>query len=541
MTSKRRSQNHDARPTAVRPEAVSLASPETEAQPLVAPFAPAIDHPTAHRRTADQLRLLQSNLGNGAVLRQIQRDEGPVAGVEPPDATAAPDAIPADLQSFRDHGPFPGTADGQLIVPDTGLGGFNATYDPTTMELTINVNMLMTFLDGISISGGVFLANNPGLQDLVDALNATTGQRRVRAEAAVRDGWQWHGDEDGWMAQYQQQVAAAWSGQHVFQGSRPGWEGQLANTRVQINAAKIVSSGGPEPVPEGAAGGPVHTRATIFKTSPVDRARDALTPIADDLDENVDFFGGHDEDVGAEVHPGSTGSGTDQTLTLGSDQLLTPVSKLTHPVFFGFDRDDLNADAVGGLTALIRTIQAPAGQPGTSIEVVGHASTVGDETYNQGLSERRANRVAEFLRTTTVDGNGLANVTTRLAAPGGTGETGMEATHRSQRVDVIVAGGERQNVAHHEFGHMIGLGDEYAVPRDATTGDPNGLVNGTGGEVGDPAIHDTLSRDMGLGGAVSENNDSVMSLGNTIRPQHYATFMKALRDLTGVNEWRLKS
>lgn len=534
--SKQRHQTRGSRTSVARPDTARPLSPDTATQPLV-PFGAAMDHPTGQRHIVDQLRLLQGNLGNSSVLRQIQRDPPDTATADPSVSTAA---IPADLQAFRDHGPFPGTAEGQLIVPDTGLGGFNASYDPATMELTITVNMLMTFLDGISISGGVFLANNPGLQDLVDALNATTGERRVRAEAAVRDGWQWHGDEDAWMAQYQQQVAAAWSGRHVFQGSRPGWEEQLAHTRVQINAAKIVSSGGPEPVPEGAGAGPVHTRATIFKTSPVDRARDALTPIADDLDENVHFFGGHDEDVGAEVNPGSTGSGTDQTLTLGSDQLATPVSKLTHPVFFGFDRHDLSPDAVAGLTALIRTIQAPAGQPGTSIEVVGHASTVGDEAYNQALSERRANAVANFLQTTSVDGAPLANVTTRLAEPAGSGETGMDASARSQRVDVIVAGGEAQNVAAHEFGHMIGLGDEYAVPRDAA-GNPNGLVRGTGGQVGDSAIHDRLSQDMGLGGAVAENNESVMSLGDTIRPQHYATFMKALRDLTGVNDWRLRS
>jgi hypothetical protein len=31
-----------------------------------------------------------------------------------------------------------------------------------------------------------------------------------------------------------------------------------------------------------------------------------------------------------------------------------------------------------------------------------------------------------------------------------------------------------------------------------------------------------------------------MSLGSTIRPQHYSTFMEALHNVTGVNDWRMK-
>jgi len=38
-------------------------------------------------------------------------------------------------------------------------------------------------------------------------------------------------------------------------------------------------------------------------------------------------------------------------------------------------------------------------------------------------------------------------------------------------------------------------------------------------------------------GAVTENTDSIMSLGNTVRPQHYATFHHALQETTG-EKWR---
>lgn len=44
---------------------------------------------------------------------------------------------------------------------------------------------------------------------------------------------------------------------------------------------------------------------------------------------------------------------------------------------------------------------------------------------------------------------------------------------------------------------------------------------------------------VNLPGAIAENNDSIMSLGNVVRPQHYAPFHEALRTLSGVNEWAL--
>jgi hypothetical protein len=37
----------------------------------------------------------------------------------------------------------------------------------------------------------------------------------------------------------------------------------------------------------------------------------------------------------------------------------------------------------------------------------------------------------------------------------------------------------------------------------------------------------------GVPGAVAENTDSIMSVGNTVRPQHYATFHKAIEAVTG--------
>ena len=68
-----------------------------------------------------------------------------------------------------------------------------------------------------------------------------------------------------------------------------------------------------------------------------------------------------------------------------------------------------------------------------------------------------------------------------------------------------------------------------------------GLISGTGDDVGVATEHDQLGRDMGVGGSVYENNENIMSLGSTVKPQHYATFMKALHEVTNITDWQLRA
>ena len=83
----------------------------------------------------------------------------------------------------------------------------------------------------------------------------------------------------------------------------------------------------------------------------------------------------------------------------------------------------------------------------------------------------------------------------------------------------------------------MGLGDEYA--NTPLFGSTSGL------SVGQAADHNTqvqaMQDDSGakLPGAIGEVNDNIMSGGNKIRPQHYATFHNALAQLTGEPNWAL--
>lgn len=504
----------------VGPGALAINNLQRQAETLAALQLRNIPYAVVQRQNPD---------GGTAVAEPPVRDAGvPSAGV-PTDASAGPDAIPDDLRQFRQRGPYPADANGQTLAPSTGLGGFNARYDPTGMTLSITVNIGMTFTDGMRLDGARVVANDPSLNRAAARLNRLPRERRLEA---VRD-WQWTGQQAGWMDTYRSAVQSAWSSSGtgiVFQSTKPNWHSQLANVNVVVNTSDAAAT-----APGGAAAPahtPTHTQATIFRTPD------------------------NDTSFGAEVGAGDAASGTDQTLRLGSGQAVTQQRLLRMGVLFGNNSSRLTDAAKARLRRFIISFQPAAGGAGSTMTITGRASATGGgapegDRRNRERSQERADAVANFLRTEVVEGKTLANATTRITTVEGVGSdrAGEEAIWR--RVEVMLQGDQGQLVAAHEFGHMIGLGDEYASTpqRDAagnivTDAEGNarsrGMITGTGGDVGDPTQHNTLSQNMGLGGSVAENNDNIMSLGNTIRPQHYSTFMEALRTVTSLSEWGLR-
>ncbi|MFO7671892.1 MAG: OmpA family protein [Bacteroidales bacterium] len=63
-------------------------------------------------------------------------------------------------------------------------------------------------------------------------------------------------------------------------------------------------------------------------------------------------------------------------------------------VLFGFDESNLSGDAKTSLDKLVVVLNT---YPDTDIEVQGHTDNKGSESYNQSLSERRANSVSTYL------------------------------------------------------------------------------------------------------------------------------------------------
>jgi OOP family OmpA-OmpF porin len=66
---------------------------------------------------------------------------------------------------------------------------------------------------------------------------------------------------------------------------------------------------------------------------------------------------------------------------------------------FDFDKATIRPDLAEKLDKLIAESPKLKEKGYTSVTVVGHTDSVGSEEYNQGLSERRANAVADYLST----------------------------------------------------------------------------------------------------------------------------------------------
>lgn len=99
--------------------------------------------------------------------------------------------------------------------------------------------------------------------------------------------------------------------------------------------------------------------------------------------------------------------------TIGPDGCPVPVSIDLKGVNFDFDKSTLRPDAVAILNEAIEILKR---YPDLRVEVAGHTDECGSDEYNQGLSERRARAVYDYLTSNGIDAG-------RLAGPNGYGES----------------------------------------------------------------------------------------------------------------------
>jgi len=99
--------------------------------------------------------------------------------------------------------------------------------------------------------------------------------------------------------------------------------------------------------------------------------------------------------------------------TIGPDGCPVPVSIDLKGVNFDFDKSTLRPDAVAILNEAIEILKR---YPELKVEVAGHTDSVGTDAYNQGLSERRARAVYDYLTSNGIDA-------ARLSGPTGYGES----------------------------------------------------------------------------------------------------------------------
>jgi len=117
------------------------------------------------------------------------------------------------------------------------------------------------------------------------------------------------------------------------------------------------------------------------------------------------------------------------------------IVELASDALFAFDSAELSPEATSSLAKTADLIRA--GGPG-EVAIVGHTDAKGDDDYNQRLSERRAQAVANWmkeqvgvrLRSFAVSGKGETTPVAPNVKPGGSDDPSGRAKNR--RVEVII-------------------------------------------------------------------------------------------------------
>ena len=115
------------------------------------------------------------------------------------------------------------------------------------------------------------------------------------------------------------------------------------------------------------------------------------------------------------------------------------IIKFKEQVLFGYDRADLGTSAQGNLDKLVNVLNK---YPDTDIQVIGHTDSKGSDTYNQGLSERRANAVVSYLRSHNIAGSRVSAKGMGEADPIAANDTD-ENRSLNRRVEFVITANEK--------------------------------------------------------------------------------------------------
>jgi outer membrane protein OmpA-like peptidoglycan-associated protein len=418
----------------------------------------------------------------------------------------------------------------------TGIGGFEATYIPFAETLLLRVTGKVQFRDAVSGAHPSFTTQHSDLSALVSFLNSLP----AAVAAQVLPFFQWNDAlKQEKLTQFNARLAEAaaiWqnAGLH-FEVDDPLWS--------DVRAAPLFSLSVGD---EGTAGADEHLQVTIYKEpTPEERAQmNAILARAGQAPANAGM--GIRASAGTNLNsntPGASGNATDENalqneMSLSSSDLDARPDEaqrggnnlLKRSVMFANNVKSLtpqqNIDIqawIGGFTS------GDSNTENDAITLRGFASSAGSAEYNQSLVDGRIASVQS-----AVTGAGIPAARIRTDNRGSAEAAGVgseaEAQANERRVEIRIGSGERQNTVAHEFGHVFGLSDEYSEgtrsPGQASWQDPTVRAAGVSA------------------GSKVENNDGIQSMGNTVRPQHYATFAWALNQLTqsklGSRVWHVK-
>jgi len=479
------------------PEPVATPEPASVAVPAAPSAAPvAFSHAHGHACgcascspawSARNVLALQRGAGNAAVARQIatRRTVARVIDDRPYNEgrQARDEWIAGGVRGPEDH------------VPSTGRGGFEVQYDPAGQKLTIELRGGVDFRDGMKLYFGTFaVAQQPGNGPAAAAATAINKLPRDQRAAAMAP-WIWDDAAKAtFLSEFESSIEGAWGGKHQFHCSKEFWTdlGAAVDVRVVVRDGAQTSGSGE------------HMNVVSYKES------DATVNSTPAHVAQTEVIGGHDADDNEMV--------VNSTHTRRRSDILQNVA-----IGFNPGTSTLTADAVNNLNYFGNAYKSGGGPQcsqcskqiseaavgNVNVNLAGEGS---DATQTEASAQARFTSVkAQLIAAGMTD----AGARCTLTITPGTGNSG----------GVRMGRGVQQIVAAHEAGHMFGLGDEYTAP-----------FSGTGGDLGTP-VDPGLGGAQGLPEAVHENSDTIMSVGDAVRPQHYATFLEALKAVTAMSDW----
>ena len=381
-------------------------------------------------------------------------------------------------------------------IPSTTFGMFDADYFPIAGIMPVTVNIKFNFVDADTA---------PGLLDgLLRALGGEDLSRFFWTDTEKAD----------FKREYIARVSARWSFQHLMASTKPCWA---------FTARPFVS---PHEVDSDAA---AHYVATVHKspgpgidyksgTNDPDTAhpnRPATTDLySSDVKESPDFQSAN--------------------VALSERQRIEGAlaGAVASPVLFDQDSDTIRPAAAAALTTFASGCKAKnPSDPLIPLKLDAFASREGGLTHNVDLANRRAVAVRDFLA-----GLGVPQPIGVL----GHGPVGAPGDAANRKVDITVDhafessyASNRYSVGEHEFGHMLGLPDEYQNNTTGTLGAQQTLYTGLVTSAGVPGPS-----------AWGVFTSSQMAGGVDILLRHYLTLWEALGRMTDPDitqsQWSLR-
>ncbi len=463
-----------------------------------------------------------------------------------------------------------------------GYGGFEAQYIPSSNTLNITVRGKIQFIDALTGTGMGISSAASDYAAIANIIRTVPPD----AQAELLAYFQWSATaKTTALAQFRRQLAQAidiWQNTGMFfQVNETCWDDVKAYPKFSLEVTEegtatydTTTTAGTTTVNPTSD----HLQVKIFK-SPTDAERGAINAKIQELEQQgkIPCFANNSPNMelrayvdGDRANAGSYGNADahDNDMYLSSNDLDNMRSDerggnnmLRYTIYFDRDSAVVTSSYTSGISQFLERFKTSGDSNGenNAINLIGFASAEGSTDYNTALVDRRIQavrsivdgfgvRVGQETKENVHDavdgllGDGLADIIGGAAGDRAERDvTGRVRTdNRSddeaeantafdpageRRVELRIGSGERQNTLAHEFGHIFGLADEY------TEGD-----RGAGKE----ARHSQMARDAGVNtGAQTENSDNIISMGNTVRPQHYAPFANALNQLTG-KTWHVK-